>query len=47
MKSSFYLNFEVVTTRDKKRLLVVERDSANWAVVFIELLKKSANPVVP
>lgn len=42
-----YLNFEVVTTRHEERLLVVERDAANWAVVLVELFEKSADSVVP
>jgi hypothetical protein len=31
-------DFEIVTTADEKRLLIVKRDSSDWAIVLVKLL---------
>jgi hypothetical protein len=40
-------NFEVVTSRNKKRLLAMKRNATNWSIMLIKLLEKRADSIIP
>lgn len=41
------LYFEIITAGHKQWLLVVEADTSNWPVMFVELFEQSTHPIVP
>lgn len=42
-----YLNFEIITSGHEERLLVVEVDTAHWAIMVVELLQQRTHAIVP
>jgi len=40
-------DFEVVTTGNEERLLIVKCNSSYWTIMLVELLQQSADAIVP
>jgi hypothetical protein len=45
--SNTNLDFVIISSRHKERLLIMEADSTNWTIMFIKLVQECAHSVVP